>query len=407
MVARLKKTGGWIWRVLVGAFMVQNLFFAVLVVGWTYRSMQRAALKTWWKMSGNKAPGLSYEEAVSKYPQFREHASLPKWFNRDHAKIYWTEVRAKEGGALETIKAGLSVAFHSVRKNFTIGIQGLFNIFALTILPATLWQFGWYAGWDNSFNKGYEQAQVGIFISLTGIALFIAVMFYLPMAQARQAVTGQWRSFFQFRVVWNIVRTRAFSCMILALAYGLVSVPVTFFKTLPLFMENVNPAVLTMTDDELFQYMNGFYFRAGIMFFLGYWLLHGIAARIYAKGLIEAMSKEAVSIDDLSQWELDALVKLSLVKSDAQNQRHIVIRFVDTVTKPARKGAIVFATIMLWFGFVAQIYVSEFLVYHPMRGWMNQPLVQLPWYNYTPAHLRNPELDPTDFASKPPSISGY
>lgn len=407
MVRRLQSIGGWLWRVFVGAFMVQSPLFALFVVGWVYRSMQRAALKTWWKMSENRAPGLRFDEAVSKYPQFREHSTLPKWFNRDHAKMYWGETQAKGGGGLATMRAALSIAFHSLRRNFTVGAQGLFNVFVLTILPATLWQFGWYAGWDNSFNKGYEQYSAGIFISLTGIALFILVMFYLPMAQARQAVTGDWRSFYQFRVVWSIVRTRAVACMLLALAYGLISVPVTLFKTLPLFVESYNPATIEMTNAELFKYLNGYFFRAGFVFFLGYWLLHSIAARIYAKGLIVAVTRETVSIDDLSSWELDALVKLSLVKSDAQNKRHIVIRIVDTVTKPARKGAIVFATIVLWFGFVAQIYVSEFLVYHPMRGWLNQPLIQLPWYNYTPRHLVNPAADPTDFSSKPPSMSGY
>jgi hypothetical protein len=48
------------------------------------------------------------------------------------------------------------------------------------------------------------------------------------------------------------------------------------------------------------------------------------------------------------------------------------------------------ALILIWFSFVAQIYISEFFNYHNGVGWMNQPLVQLPLFHYVPARLKNP-----------------
>jgi hypothetical protein len=42
-------------------------------------------------------------------------------------------------------------------------------------------------------------------ISWIGILLFLLVMLYLPMALTRQAVTGEWRSFYQFGTVWTII----------------------------------------------------------------------------------------------------------------------------------------------------------------------------------------------------------
>jgi succinate dehydrogenase hydrophobic anchor subunit len=48
------------------------------------------------------------------------------------------------------------------------------------------------------------------------------------------------------------------------------------------------------------------------------------------------------------------------------------------------------ALAFIWFGFVAQIYISEFLNYHGALGWLNQPLVQLPWFHYLPTRLKNP-----------------
>src|SRR5207244_3788052 len=48
------------------------------------------------------------------------------------------------------------------------------------------------------------------------------------------------------------------------------------------------------------------------------------------------------------------------------------------------------ALAVLWFLFIAQIYVAEFLQNHGAWGWLNQPLVQLPWFHYVPARLKNP-----------------
>jgi hypothetical protein len=49
--------------------------------------------------------------------------------------------------------------------------------------------------------------------------------------------------------------------------------------------------------------------------------------------------------------------------------------------------------VAVWFSFVAQIYISEFINYHSGLGWINQPLVQLPWFRYLPTAVRNPWAD--------------
>ena len=48
-----------------------------------------------------------------------------------------------------------------------------------------------------------------------------------------------------------------------------------------------------------------------------------------------------------------------------------------------------FAAFWIWFSFVAQIYASEFLSSHTALGWVNQPLVQLPWFRHVPPRLGN------------------
>jgi hypothetical protein len=40
------------------------------------------------------------------------------------------------------------------------------------------------------------------------VALFVAAMVYVPMAQVHQAVTGDFRAFFEFRFVGRFIRAR-------------------------------------------------------------------------------------------------------------------------------------------------------------------------------------------------------
>ena len=42
----------------------------------------------------------------------------------------------------------------------------------------------------------------------------------------------------------------------------------------------------------------------------------------------------------------------------------------------------------VWIGFAMQLVASEFLNYHTAgRGWLNQPLIQLPWMPYLPESM--------------------
>ena len=54
---------------------------------------------------------------------------------------------------------------------------------------------------------------------------------------------------------------------------------------------------------------------------------------------------------------------------------------------PVWRTAVLAGAVFVWFTFVAQIYVREFIAYHPLQGFMNQPLVQLPWFRYVPRSL--------------------
>src|SRR5262245_28930389 len=119
-------------------------------------------------------------------------------------------------------------------------------------------------------------------------------------------------------------------------------------------------------------------------------ILRLVAARIYASGILTLVQTGKVNSADLAPIESETLERLGLQHLQPEIKRHFLVRFITwTGTRMGRIASIVVLG-MIWFTFVAQIYITEFLQYHGGKGWLNQPLVQLPWFHYVPARLQNP-----------------
>jgi len=196
---------------------------------------QRAALKFWWSRRPNSERGLTLDQFLSASERTKPHQHCPTGFcTRIFARASPAGAQSSslrdsnpDGVFEETLPLsclggegrGEASSFrlvHSLSQNFWIGLRAITNTWVLTLPACLLW---WLAGMTAGTilsTKGMSRP-VGPLISILGIVLFIAAMFYVPLAQARQAVTGEWRSFFQFRLVWRIVRLRWISSVGLAL----------------------------------------------------------------------------------------------------------------------------------------------------------------------------------------------
>ena len=86
--------------------------------------------------------------------------------------------------------------------------------------------------------------------------------------------------------------------------------------------------------------------------------------------------------------ERETLHRLDLLEVKLPPPRHAFIRLVTWTGSRLGKATVAVLLVFVWFTFVAQIFISEFLNYHPAIGWLNQPLVQLPWFKYIPPHLK-------------------
>lgn len=365
-----------IWILLVAAVLCQTLVGAVAVVGWTYRLVRMRY--------GLADPAMAHlPETTSKSRLER----VPNWIVRQRFRASLHADRSHSRGFWANTKLVLRSIAGSLWLNLKIGAQGLFNTFVWTSIPCLLWAFGWYFGWEVSFNKGYEQSFVGAQVALLGIALFVGVMFYLPLAQVRQAVTGEWRSFYQFHLVRAVARRQPFVMLILAAAYSVISLPVTILLAAPVFFPQINPEIESYSNAELFALAQRYYFWVGLIGFLLFVALRVLAARIYVNGMANLWVEDAVDPNRISESEREWLERITLGREREERDAAGALVVVRTVvSKPARWGLAAAAAIV-WFTFTAQIFVREFLHNHEVRGWLNQPLVQAPWFRYIPPEL--------------------
>ncbi len=384
VMAAIWKLMIFVWKYAVAIVLCQTFLGSILAVGWTYRLMRRAALKRWWKASQLRREGVDFYDFLSGSRTFGQSRHWPNWMVGQspligpHSKPSW-----------------IWRLLGSLWANGIVGVQAIFNTWVLTMPACVLWLFAWFAGWNNSFNKGYEQATVGPLTGGLGVVLFVAAMFYVPMAQARQATTGSWRSFYDFRFVWRLVRHRWLGCLKLAVLYSLLSLPVIALRTAPAFFPQINPALEDATDIEILQILSSYYLASAALAFVIFVFLKLSASRTYAAAILSNLRAGRIAPGDLHPVERTALGELDLLLIPDRPPRHVIIRTVVGSGRFAKSITIGLATAIVWFAFVSQIFVSEFLNYHPiddprgnfLGGWLNQPLVQLPWFNYTPGDL--------------------
>jgi len=375
-VSRTRRLLGFLAKYFLGMVFCQSLPTSFLVVGWSYRLAQRAALKRYWRLSGVNTAGESFAAWLCRDASLRYLDQAPAWFL---AQPDAGGVVAAPSGAIRAL--GVKLA-HSLWLNFKIGFLAVVNTWVLTVPGCVLWWFAWHAGWHNSFNKGYEQAAVGPLTGVLGVLLFIAAMFLLPLAQARQAVTGEWRSFYQFRLVWRLIRSRWLDCLLLAALYSALSVPVMLLKTLPVFLPQMSSSLNHLTADQAEVFLKSYYFWSALVLFPAYLWLRLAAARVYAHGVVAALKSGALVAGDLAAIERDWLQRVGFCAPvlSSQVRRSGLRRIGVGVTTISAS----FVLAIIWFTFVAQIFISEFFNYHPVVGWLNQPLVQLPWLRYLP-----------------------
>ncbi|MGR3512391.1 MAG: hypothetical protein ACU0GG_06460 [Paracoccaceae bacterium] len=298
-----------------GALLCLSAPTSVLALGWLMRRMRYVALRR---------AGLA--------------ATAPGWI-------------VGEGLGLTRWVSGLAA-------NIRDGVMAAFSL-ALATAPFTVvWLLSWWAGWENSFSKGYEQAFVGPLLGLIGVAVFCGVMIWLPMALAHQAVENQTLALFEWRRVRSAVRHSGWGYVMLALATVVLALPLFAGRGLVTFASGLLPGFEEMTAEQTLQLADGINLALATYAFLTLVVLRSWSARLYATSVARALAGP-----DAALWASSPLALGRTGGTRSWRLTHWV------------RGLLL---ALLWFGLAAQIFVGQFLN-HDWHLWVTHPFLLLPW----------------------------
>jgi hypothetical protein len=128
-------------------------------------------------------------------------------------------------------------------------------------------------------------------------------------------------------------------------------------------------------------------FSACLFVFPGFVLLHGLAARLYAGAAREALQEGRLAP---LGFERIAVEKLHIDVPDPRPDRAAPTRFILWTGSLTGRISAGLLALIVWFAFSFQIVVGQFLKFesNPFKGWINQPLVQMPWFDLAPQSLK-------------------
>ena len=324
VAADVPREAGWIGRVIragftfiVGTLLCLTPVTALLVLGWLMRRMRMVALR---------CAGLAGERP-GWILGARDRRGLARWL----------------GGLAANTREGVMAAV----------------ALALATAPfSVIWLLSWWAGWENSFSKGYEQAFVGPSLGLFGVAVFCVTMVWLPMALAHQAVENRAFALFEFRAVQSAVRHSGWGYLCLALATVIASLPLFGARSLVVFASDIIPGFDQMTPDQVAGLAGSISLALAAYVFLALLVLRSWAARLYASAVARALEGP-----DASLWQASPLAEGRTGGRRSWKLTH---------------WARIAVLAVLWFGLAAQVFVGQFMN-HDWHLWMTHPLVLLPW----------------------------
>lgn len=332
-VAAIKPTRGLLYRLSalgkigVAILLALTPFTAFLVLGWLVRVMRReaviAALRGRRLVSRAQALELTHTE-----PELSRFTALPGWWS----------------GLWRTVLDGARAIVVTVALVLPFGLILLLS---------------WWAGWENSFNKGYEQAWVGPLLGLVGAGLGMVILSHLPMVFAHFAAEGRIRAAFDIAVIRRLIREVRWRYVLLTLATVILSASLFLAQILPTFMEKINPALIdadakTVSRIAFQWHLGATTYLVAVLFFLRRW-----TARLYGGALLSLPDPQAAYIARLTQG----------LTGDERGER-----------KRTFIGGIVagLLTATAWLGFLVMLYIAQF-ANHAWWNWVNHPMIALPW----------------------------
>ena len=309
---------GFVVNLVVGALLCLTPGSSVIVLGWLARKMSAATRRRW---------------------------------GEDPEQAGWL-LGPREAGWITYLLGGLAA-------NIRVGLKTVAGLVFLSLPFSALWLGAWWAGWENSFNKGYEQAAVGPSVWLVGAAIAVVVLAHLPFALAHAAVEGRLGAFFELRRIRSIVAAAGWRGPWLALLSIAVSLPFLGARALPVFIENIVPGFAEMSAEQQVNIAGLSAMLTSAYGFTALWFLRAHTASIYAIAAPRAAAGPAAAL-----WSGHKCAAIA-------GQTRPVSRFLAAIWLTV--------SCVIWFGLVVQIVIGQFMNYDPFL-WLTHPMYLLPWF---------------------------
>ncbi|MFN5996410.1 MAG: DUF4013 domain-containing protein [Paracoccaceae bacterium] len=173
-------------------------------------------------------------------------------------------------------------ALGGLAANIRTGLLALAALLIWTLPFMLLWLGAWWAGWENSFNKGYEQAIVGPATFLLGAFLAALVLPALPLMLAHLAAEDRLSAAFELRRLRSLVAQAGWRVPALTLLTALAALPFAAARGLITTATAWAPWVEDLTPDQAAALSGQITLALAALAFLSTWVLRSLAARAYA-----------------------------------------------------------------------------------------------------------------------------
>lgn len=283
------------------------------------------------------------------------------WLTRrsgHHVRDRFGAVAEAPGWLLGPRETGrIARALGGLGANIRSGLMALTALLAWTLPFTLLWLGAWWAGWENSFNKGYEQAFVGPSVYLFGTLASAILLPVLPVMLAHLATEDRLSAAFELRRLRSVIAQSGWRLPALGALTLILGIPFVAVRGIITTAPEFFPGIEDMTPDQIAGLQGQIALAMAAFAFLSLWLLRALAARIYTRAAPRAAGLHPGLWDGAQAAE---------------------------AAEPARRASRFMAT--LWyliamgfaFGLGTQILVAQFLD-HAWWRWLFHPLLTLPW----------------------------
>ena len=378
---------GTIWIIALSPFVIN---------GWLVTITRRGALDyviSLRQSLSKKRIKSSDEPALSS-----ENIALKKeWHKENKSKIrYGVQRKGMTNSGKNSLFSWFTEKFRLGTHDFKVGFKNWAGVWVWTLPGLSLMWFGWYSGWQISFNKIYEYSGVGFTLSTSGWILMAAVMPLVVMGMSRYSLAEDWKVFFQAKRNWRWVRRAGWRNLIIAAIFVISSLPFGILYVILYFW----PDILMQTFPETFNADGGFsgdqvklqiflfYFGGTFLFLLPTWIVsrYLIGHYYYAPTLLHWLRQRRVRPNEISEGEVLWLERCGFLPrnliTDINHQQKRGF-WSKRITPPARIFIILMSG-LLWLVFSFLISLAQFARYSGLEGWFNHPLIHNPHFYYTP-----------------------